>query len=82
MPYSSLTHYSRIFTHPTISNRQHVLQRLLHRYVFILQTLCSLELFNTTRENVIIAGKLSEEIDYSMLSPVESLTKEKVKSLF
>ena len=47
---------------------------------FNLQTLCTLELFNTTRENVIIAGKLSDEIDYSMLSPMESLTKEKVNT--
>ncbi|XP_063929586.1 uncharacterized protein LOC135141921 isoform X2 [Zophobas morio] len=40
-------------------------------------TLCTLELFNMTRENVIIVGKLSDEVDYSMLSPMESLTKEK-----
>ncbi|XP_017775583.1 PREDICTED: uncharacterized protein LOC108561940 isoform X2 [Nicrophorus vespilloides] len=40
-------------------------------------TLCSLELFNTTRENVIIAGKLNGEVDYTMLSPMESLAKEK-----
>jgi hypothetical protein len=31
-----------------------------------------------TRENVIIAGKLSEEVDYTTLSPMESLAKEKV----
>jgi hypothetical protein len=30
-----------------------------------------------TRENVIIAGKLSEEVDYTTLSPMESLAKEK-----
>ena len=33
-----------------------------------------------TRENVIIVGKLSDEVDYSMLSPMESLTKEKVNT--
>ncbi|XP_045481451.1 uncharacterized protein LOC123685686 isoform X5 [Harmonia axyridis] len=40
-------------------------------------TLCSLELFNITRENVIIIGKLSEEVDYNTLSPTESFHKEK-----
>lgn len=39
--------------------------------------MCSLELFNTTRENVIIVGKLSDEIDYNTLSPMESLSREK-----
>ncbi|XP_072376102.1 uncharacterized protein, partial [Diabrotica undecimpunctata] len=40
-------------------------------------TLCTLEFFNATKENVIIAGKLSEEVDYTKLSPPEILTKEK-----
>ncbi|XP_044765670.1 uncharacterized protein LOC123321927 isoform X1 [Coccinella septempunctata] len=40
-------------------------------------TLCSLELFNITRENVIIMGKLSDEVDYNTLSPAESFQKEK-----
>lgn len=40
-------------------------------------TLCALELFNITRENVIIAGKLGEPIDYGTLSAKESFEKEK-----
>lgn len=31
---------------------------------------------------MVIAGKLSDDVDYSMLSPAESLTKEKVKQSF
>ncbi|XP_057666846.1 uncharacterized protein LOC130900327 [Diorhabda carinulata] len=40
-------------------------------------TLCTLEFFNATKENVILSGKLSEDIDYSKLSPPEILAKEK-----
>ncbi|KAJ8958926.1 hypothetical protein NQ318_019695 [Aromia moschata] len=40
-------------------------------------TFCNLEFFNSTRENVIIAGKLSEEVDTSKFSPQEILLKEK-----
>lgn len=57
-----------------------MLTKILIGFFTFFQTLCSLELFNMTRENVIIAGKLSEEVNYSMLSPMESLAKEKVNS--
>ncbi|ERL95219.1 hypothetical protein D910_12486 [Dendroctonus ponderosae] len=40
-------------------------------------TLCILEFFNATRENVIIVGKLSDEVDVSKLTPMEILEKEK-----
>ncbi|XP_030753548.1 uncharacterized protein LOC115880481 [Sitophilus oryzae] len=40
-------------------------------------TLCSLEFFNATRENVIIIGKISDDIDTSKMTPAEILEKEK-----
>ncbi|KAF7268626.1 hypothetical protein GWI33_018275 [Rhynchophorus ferrugineus] len=40
-------------------------------------TTCSLEFFNATRENVIIAGKLSDDADTTKLTPSEILSKEK-----
>lgn len=42
------------------------------------QTLCNLEFFNATKENVIIAGKLIDDSEYTKLSPAEILQKEKV----
>ncbi|KAL1497089.1 hypothetical protein ABEB36_008104 [Hypothenemus hampei] len=40
-------------------------------------TSCVLEFFNSTRENVIIVGKLSDEIDVNQMTPVEILEREK-----
>ncbi|KAF5306024.1 hypothetical protein FQR65_LT00739 [Abscondita terminalis] len=57
----------------------HALQEFILREA-VNGTFCALQLFNITSENVIIAGKLSsEEVDYNMLSPKESLAKEKTE---
>ncbi|CAH1117369.1 unnamed protein product [Phaedon cochleariae] len=53
-----------------------VLQNLIEEEA-VNGTQCTLEFFNATKENVILAGKLSEEIDYSTLLPPEVLSKEK-----
>ncbi|XP_050306807.1 uncharacterized protein LOC126743654 isoform X2 [Anthonomus grandis grandis] len=40
-------------------------------------TLCTLEFFNSTRENVILVGRLSDEIDTSKMTPLEIWHREK-----
>ncbi|XP_060519093.1 uncharacterized protein LOC132697510 isoform X2 [Cylas formicarius] len=52
--------------------------RVLQNFIRdINETACILEFFNSTRENVIIVGKLSNEVDTTKLTPSELLLKEK-----
>ncbi|KAF5280844.1 hypothetical protein FQA39_LY17948 [Lamprigera yunnana] len=68
-----LKNHTEIIVHDVV----HALQEFILREA-VNGTLCTLQLFNITSENVIIAGKLSsDEVDYSMLSPKEGLAKEK-----
>uniref|UniRef100_A0A1Y1NG70 GDNF/GAS1 domain-containing protein n=2 Tax=Photinus pyralis TaxID=7054 RepID=A0A1Y1NG70_PHOPY len=76
--------YSEVDEQQLKNHTEIVVQDVVHALQeFILReavngTLCALQLYNVTTENVIIAGKLSsDEVDYNMLSPKESLAKEK-----
>ncbi|XP_018331547.1 uncharacterized protein LOC108741291 isoform X2 [Agrilus planipennis] len=63
-------------TEIAVNDVVHALQEFITKEA-VNGTLCSLHLYNVTQENVIIAGKLSPKVDYNLLSPKESLAKEK-----